>query len=116
LPVAPAGEASLRALAERFADAEARVRALLARAPEGDRRELLKEAVAILIALRRENFRGPVHAAYLDAFRAIRRGGSRTAANDLAGSLAVKLDRGAQTASASARDAFRRATTENLRR
>ena len=110
MPVPPAGEASLRALSERFADAEARIRALLAQAPAGDRRELLTEALAILVALRREDARGPVATAYLAAFKeavglARRR---RAAVDDLAGSLALKLDRGARTASASAREAFSR--------
>jgi hypothetical protein len=116
MPHAPAGEADLRALSERFAQAEARIRALLAQAPAGDRRKLLTEALAILVALRREDARGPVAVAYLAAFKesaglARRR---RAAVDDLAASLALKLDRGAQTASASAREAFSRATADNL--
>jgi hypothetical protein len=108
------GEADLRGLALRFEQAERRVRALLARAPEGNRRELVAAALTILIALRGEDFRTPVIAAYLAAFRVVRRGGDGSAARDLAGSLAQKLDGGVQTASARAREAFRAATQENL--
>ena len=114
MPAAPSGEASLRALSERFSVAEARIGALVAQAPAGDRRALLTEALTILIALRREDFLGPVHAAYLDAFRAVRAGGSKTAAGDLAGSMAKKLDRGAQTASSNAKGVFRAVTAENV--
>jgi hypothetical protein len=114
MPHAPAGEANLRALSERFAQAEARIRALVAKAPAGDRRQLLTETLAILVALRHEDARTPVIAAYLAAFRAVRRGGSAQDARDLAGSLALKLDRGAQTASASVREAFSRVHKDNL--
>ena len=114
MPVPPAGEADLGALSERFAQAEARVRALLAKAPAGDRRKLLTEALAILVALRHEDTRMPVIMAYLAAFRAVRRGGVAQDARDLAGSLALKLDRGARTASGAAREAFRTVTRENL--
>jgi hypothetical protein len=109
LPAAPSGEANLRALSERFSEAEARIRALVAQAPEGDRRKLLTEALSILVTLRREDFRGPVHAAYFAAFK--RRGGDRPV--DLAGSLAKRLDRGAQLASVNARQAFRAVSAEN---
>ncbi len=114
MPTYPPGEADLRALARRFADAERRVRALLARAPEGDRRELLSEALTLLEALRREDLRAPVFAAYLAAFRATRPGGDVAAVEELAGSLALKLDRGAQKAAESAREAFVAVTAENL--
>jgi hypothetical protein len=108
------GEAGLRALSERFSDAETRIRALVAKAPAGDRRELLTEALAILIALRHEDARTPVIAAYLAAFRAVRRGGSAQDARDLAGSLALKLDRGAQTATKGTRQAFKAVRADNL--
>jgi len=45
-------EGVLRDLARRFAEAERRVRDLVAAAPEGDRIELLKEALDVLIAMR----------------------------------------------------------------
>jgi hypothetical protein len=64
MPQPPAGEADLRGLSERFSEAEARIRALLAKAPAGDRRKLLTEALAILLALRHEDARTPVIVAY----------------------------------------------------
>jgi hypothetical protein len=114
MPEPPDGEAQLRALTRRFETAERRVRGLLAKAPAGDRRELLAEALAILHALRREDARGPVVAAYLAAFRAVKRGGKAESARDLAGSLALKLDRGAQTASTSARQTFSTVSADDL--
>jgi hypothetical protein len=109
------GEADLRALSERFREAERRIRALIGRAVETSlRREHLTEALLILIMLRREDFRGPVISAYLMAFRQVRRGGEQRGAADLAGSLAQKLDGGAQTAAIRVRDAFRVVTADNL--
>lgn len=110
----PQGEADLRALARRFADAERRVRALLRRAPAGNRRELLAEALTLLFTLRRQNLRAPVTVAYLVAFREIRPGGDPEAVRDLAGSLAVKLDRGAEEAAGRAREAFAAVTEDNV--
>lgn len=110
----PPGEADLRALARRFADAERRVRDLLRRAPTGNRRELLAEALTILFTLRRQNLRAPVTIAYLVAFRQIRPGGDPEAVRDLAGSLALKLDRGAEEAAGRARDAFRDVSEDNV--
>lgn len=110
MPEPPPGEDDLGALARRFEDVERRVRALIARAPEGDRRKLLTEALNLLVALRREDFRGPVISAYL----AFKRGGDAGAVADLAGSLAKKLDRAAQTASANAREAFTKVTQDNV--
>jgi hypothetical protein len=117
MPAEPPGEAGLRALSERFARAEARIRALVAGAPEGDPRKLLTEALTILLALRRLDARDPIATAYLAAFGSVvggpaRRRRART--DDLAGSLALRLDRGAQTAYASAREAFARASPDNL--
>lgn len=112
--MAPEGEADLRALARRFDDAERRVQDLLDRAPEGNRRELLTEALDLLVALRREDLRGPVITAYLAAFRDVRSGGGAGAVRDLAGSLAKRLDGGARTASESVRAAFRTVTVENI--
>ena len=80
----------------------------------GDRRKLLTEALEILVSLRHEDTRAPVISDYLAAFRAVRRGGIAQDARDLAGSLALKLDRGAQTASASAREAFSRVHKDNV--
>ena len=42
----PAGERELRALAERFSEAEARIRALVAPAPSCDRREFSRQEPA----------------------------------------------------------------------
>jgi len=47
-------ELALLALAGRFVEAEAQIRALVRRAPTGDRRRLLAEGLAILQALRAE--------------------------------------------------------------
>jgi hypothetical protein len=114
MPDPPRGERELRALSERFREAEQRIRALVARAPEGDRQALLVAVIAILIALRRLDLGGPAITAYLAAFRAVRRGGRAEAADDLSRSLASKLDRGAQTVQGNAREAFRTVTAENV--
>jgi hypothetical protein len=108
--VEPAGERELRALARRFADAERRVRGLLARAPEEDRRELLREALLVLAQLRRLQPERAVETAYLAAFA---RGDVRRV-RDLAGSLSSKLDKAAQTAHGQARFAFRDVTPDNV--
>jgi len=65
----PPGEAGLRALSERFAQGETRIRALLLQVHAGDRRALLTEALTILNALRQEDARGAVSTAYLSAYR-----------------------------------------------
>ncbi|KAA0275391.1 MAG: hypothetical protein EDQ89_00215 [Acidobacteria bacterium] len=93
---------------------ERRVRALLRRAPAGNRRELLTEALTYLFVLRRQNLRAPVTIAYLEAFRAIRPGGDPDAVRDLAGSLAVKLDRGAEEAAGRASEAFAAVTADTV--
>ena len=112
MPTYPPGEADLRALARRFADAERRVRALLARAPEGDRRQLLSEALTLLGAPPG----GPPGAGVRGVPRRLpcNPGGDVAAVEELAGSLALKLDRGAQKAAESAREAFVAVTAENL--
>jgi hypothetical protein len=116
MPDPPRGEADLRALSERFSEAERRIRALIARAQKGDRRGLVIEAIAILITIRRLDFGVPVITAYLDAFHAVRLGGAAlpAGADDLAGSLAKRLDGGVQTATANAREAFGSVTEDNL--
>ena len=114
MPDPPRGEADLRALSERFSEAEQRIRALIARAASGDRRSLLREALITLVALRGLDFRTPVLAAYLASLREAGGGARARTVRDLAGSLAQKLDGGVQTAEASARDAFRVVTEENL--
>jgi uncharacterized membrane protein YgcG len=110
----PPGEQELRALARRFEDTEARIRALISNAPDGNRRALLTEALEALIALRRQDLAAPVTAAYLAAFRAVRRGGNPQAVRDLSRSLAAKLDDAATTASDNTRAAFRAVTPDNL--
>ncbi|MFL5891165.1 MAG: hypothetical protein ACJ75I_00305 [Solirubrobacterales bacterium] len=53
----------------------------------------------------------PVHTAYLNAYRRVLgRGGDVRAVQGLAGSLAKKLDRGAQTAAANVRESFSKVT------
>lgn len=107
------GEALLLALAGRFAQAEARVRALVARAPEGDRRSLLLEALAILHALRLDaQDAGPlVEEAYATSAGAValltgRPAATGARARDLGRSLAQQLDRGVVRAEEGSRQAF----------
>src|SRR3954447_20913735 len=53
----------------------------------------------------------PVHTAYLNAYRRVLgRGGDVRAVQGLAGSLAKKLDRGAETAAANVRESFSKVT------
>lgn len=110
------GERDLRALSEQFSKAESEIVALLVRAPGGDRRQLLGQALELLAGLRQQDFRRPVAVAYLTALR----GASRTArrdpeaVRDLAGALAVKLDAAAQTAAEGSRQAFRDVTADTL--
>lgn len=113
MPSPPPGEADLRALTRRFEDAERRVRALVAQAPDGDRRALLIEALRILIVLRQDDLRGPIISAYLGAFESAR-GADLRVPDDLAASLHRKLDRAAQTAASSASDAITRASVDNV--
>jgi hypothetical protein len=115
------GEDRLRALSRRFADAERRVRALVTAAPEGDRRELLREALTILVDLR-ELATG----ADLDLMRAyaIAAGGISSItgepvpdaerARDLGRTLALRLDRAAARAEEGARSAIASVTAETL--
>lgn len=65
MPELTPGEADLRALSERFSEAEQRIRAPIGQAPEGDRSNLLREALLGLVVLRRRNFKDPVVRAYL---------------------------------------------------
>jgi hypothetical protein len=114
MPDPPEGEAELRRLASRFERIDAQIRELVARAPTGDRRRLLSAALAMLVALRQLDLRRPVIRAYLIAFTEVGRGGELREPKDLAASLHLKLDQGAQTASQRVREALRRATTDNL--
>jgi hypothetical protein len=114
MPDPPEGEAELRRLASRFERIDAQIRELVARAPTGDRRRLLSAALAMLVALRQLDLRRPVTRAYLVAFTEVGNGGELREPRDLANSLHLKLDRGAQTASQSVTEALRRATTDNL--
>jgi hypothetical protein len=109
MPQPPEGEADLRRLADRFRLADLQLEALaLEAAGGGDRRALLLEALAALTALRREDMRAPVLAAYLAAFRAARRGRrSPKPPHDLAASLHRRLDGGTVRAADSARQVFR---------
>jgi hypothetical protein len=115
MPEPPEGEAALRALARRFEEAEQRIRGLAGAAINGDRRGLLTAALAILVALRQLDFRRPVITAYVEAFTAVGNGGDLRPPKDLARSLAQKLDRGAQRASAGASEAFSRVREDNLK-
>jgi hypothetical protein len=114
MPEPPEGETDLRELASRFEAADQRIRNLVRAAANGDRRELLFAALAILIALRQLDMRLPVTRAYIAAFTQTGRGGDLRPPDDLAGSLAKKLDGGAHTASQNAREAFRQVSTTNV--
>src|SRR5215216_1473394 len=94
MPELTPGEADLRALSERFSEAEQRIRALIAQAPEGDRSNLLRE-LCWAWSCRRRSFKDPVVRAYLHEHTR----GRADAVRDLAGSLAERLDRGLQAAS-----------------
>lgn len=124
----PAGplpaEEGLLALAERWARAEARVRALLAQAARGgDRRALLVEALALLRELRADALRaGPeVERAYAVALgaAALLLGRpdvvpARETGQRLGRALAGRLDKAAQTAAKGSRRAFATVTEDTL--
>jgi hypothetical protein len=110
MPEPPEGEHDLRALADEHIRAEGYVTILLAEAAAGSRTRAVKWALERLAALRLLDVKGPVIAAYL----AEHPKGRRSAVDDLAGSLALRLDRGARTAADGVRDSFRRVTRETL--
>lgn len=108
-------------MAARFQDAERRIRALVAQAPDGDRRVLLTSALALLAGLRAEQPGLHVETAYLAAARGARRARGRapdlpdpSAVRDLAGSLAFKLDRAVRNAQERSRTAFRTVTADTV--
>ena len=113
MPSPPPGETDLRALARRFEDAERRGRALVAQAPDGERRGLYIEVLETLIALRRADLRGPVINAYRAAFETVR-GGDLRDPDDLAASLHLKLDRALQRAAMNANAAITKVTADNV--
>jgi transglutaminase-like putative cysteine protease len=106
MPEPPAGEAELRRLAEQFVRAEGYALGSLAMAATGSRRQTLEQ----ITGLRGLDLRGPVVAAYLHEHPDGRSG----AVADLAGSLALRLDRGAQRAAESARAAFKLVNADNV--
>ena len=110
VPDPPEGEAQLRELAAEFVRAEGYVFAMLAEAVTGDRRRAAQQALERLASLRRLDHSGPVLAAYLYE----NPWGLPDAVDDLAAALALRLDRGATTASDGAKDAFRRVSKETL--
>jgi hypothetical protein len=110
MPDPPKGETDLRTLAERYERAESQIREFIALAVKGDKRTLLKAALQTLIVVRKLPARGPVVTAYL----AEHPFGTSTAVDDLAGSLAKRLDDAVRRAQAGSRRAFRHATEENL--
>jgi hypothetical protein len=110
MPSPPAGEADLRGLAQRYLVAEGQILGYLGEAANGDQRAALAETLALLGILRRLDARAPVVRAYL----AEHPEGRPDRVKDLAGSLAIRLDRGAQTAADGARQAFMRVNPDNL--
>lgn len=118
-----ASEHDLTALARAFADAEARVRALVAQAPDGDRRELLREALLILTELRRrlDDATIGVEVAYALAVGAVQQLQGRNIelpdpapVTTIGGGLAKTLHDAVQTAQEGSRRAFRSVTPENV--
>jgi hypothetical protein len=110
MPEPPEGEADLRDLSAHFMRAEGYVLALLGEAATGDRHSTTKLALGRLADLRRLDLKGPVASAYLAAHPR----GRPDAVRDLAGSLAKRLDTGAQTAADGVRDSFRKVTPANV--
>ncbi|MEJ7786559.1 MAG: hypothetical protein WKF96_17290 [Solirubrobacteraceae bacterium] len=114
--------ARLDALAARFLEAELRVRGLLRQVLDGDRRTLLVEALAVLLALRRDAHRASanVEYAYLISALAMQALTGRPAVGTPVGGtalgarLAAYLDRLLVGADANARTAFATARPDNL--
>jgi hypothetical protein len=111
MPAPPEGEAELRDLAQRFMRAEGLVLAHLAEATTSDRTRMAKQALEVLAALRLLDFRTPVVLAYMaeNPWK-----GNESAVDDLAGSLAKRLDQGARTAADGVRDTFTRVNPDTL--
>jgi hypothetical protein len=110
MPQPPAGEQDLQDHALRFARAEGAILAHLGYAATDDRAAATRRALQVVTALRTLDHRTPVVAAYLHEHPL----GRPDAVRDLAGSLARRLDIGAQTAADSIRATFARVTTDNL--
>lgn len=106
----PPGEADLRDLALRFQRAEGQVLGGLSGAATGDRPAATRRALEALAALRALDLRAPVVTAYLTEHPE----GRPDAVRDLAGSLAHRLDTGAQTAADGVRDTYRKVTPDNI--
>jgi hypothetical protein len=110
MPDLPPGEHDLRDLALRFAQAEGYVLTLLRKAATGDRIASTKHALSTLAALRLLDHRAPVVSAYMHEHPM----GRPDAVRDLAGSLARRLDTGAQVAADSVRTTFAKVTTDTV--
>jgi hypothetical protein len=110
MPEAPAGEHDLRALADEFIAAEGYVGALLGEAAVGDRRRITAMALQKLADLRRLDLKAPVVSAYLHQHPK----GKASAVRDLAGSLAKRLDSGAQVAADGVRASFTAVTADTI--
>jgi hypothetical protein len=110
MPEPPDGEADLRDLSANFQRAERYCSALLVEAATGARHTPTKLALARLADLRRLDLKQPVASAYLHQHPK----GRPDAVRDLAGSLAKRLDNGAQVASDSVRTSFKAVTPDNI--
>jgi hypothetical protein len=110
MPSPPAGEVDLRGLAQRYLVAEGQILGYLGEVANGDQRAALAETLALLGILRRLDARAPVVRAYL----AEHPEGRPDRVKDLAGSMAIRLDQGAQKAADTARRAFMRVNPDNL--
>jgi hypothetical protein len=110
MPDPPEGEADLRDLSAHFMRAEGTVLGLLAEAATGDRHATTKQALELLASLRQLDLKGPVASAYLHQHTK----GRPDAVRDLAGSLARRLDNGAQVAGDSVRTSFRAVTADTI--
>jgi hypothetical protein len=110
MPQAPAGEAELRDLAERYARAEGQILGHLTAATDGGRREAMAAALLLITRLRLLDHRAPIVAAYM----AINENGRPDAVADLARSLHRRLDSGAQVTADGIRRTFPMVTADNL--
>lgn len=118
-PHPPAGEASLRAIAGRYALTESEVRDLLAEAPSGDRDSLLNTALGLIDALRAEDTDAAMDEAYIGAHDSARKKLEGRAVENfsiapLAESLAQKLTDALDEAAKRAKHAFGNVTEDNL--
>jgi hypothetical protein len=99
-------------VADEYAATETQIQAGLAQTAAQPGRA--KQELAALVALQAVDVQGPVTAAYLAAFRAVRAGGRALDVQDLADDLAFRLQKAIRIVEIAARQAFREVTAANL--